>query len=499
MNAPLRRVGVVVLVLFGLLFANLNWVQAVRGEHYRTSPYNGRVQVEEYERQRGVVEADGKGLAVSKATSGELKYLRSYPFGPAYAHVVGYKPVNLGATGVERYENEFLAGTADRFVIDRLRDQFRREKTGGGHVLLTISRRAQETAYRELSENRVGAKKGAVVALDPATGAVQAMVSLPSFNPNPLASHDTEEAAAAYRRLEQNPAGPLRNRAVGEIFPPGSTFKVVVAAAALENGHTPDTAIPAGPTYTPPQTTRAMGNAHPSICPESRVTLKEALTESCNTGFARLGVKLGPETLKAKARDFGFGDEELTCGELGGGGVPVAASKTGGMLRPDGQPDPPVVAQSSIGQNDVAMTPMQGALIAAAVANDGVQMHPYVVKSLLDPGRRPVETAAPRQLRRSVSADVARQLREMMVSVVQRGTGTNAQIEGAEVGGKTGTAEGGDNDKDQGWFIGFVLKDGKPISAVAVLLEQAGAGGSAEATRIAGRVMRAVLRDRVGG
>jgi peptidoglycan glycosyltransferase len=499
MNAPLRRVGVVVLVLFGLLFANLNWVQGYKAREYRTDPTNVRVRIAEYERQRGVIEAQGKALARSTETTGELKHLRGYPFKELYAHIVGYKPVNLGPVGIEQTEDEFLAGTDDKLIADRVRDMFTGEQSSGGNVLLTLSLAAQQVAFNQLSRNEVGTRQGAVVALDPRTGAVQALVSIPSYDPNPMASHDPKVAQAAYDNLLKDRAGPLRNRALGETQPPGSTFKVIDAAAALENGYSPDTSIPAGSTFKPPQTDQVIRNAAASICPESQVTLKEALTESCNTGFAKLGVKLGAEVLKKKARDFGFEEEDLTCGRLDGGGLPVAASRTGEMQREDGQEDPAVVAQSSIGQRDVRMTPLQGAMIAASVANGGRQMKPYLVQQLLGPDRRPIETASPEQLRRPVEDGVAAQLRDMMVSVVERGTGENAKIRGVEVGGKTGTAQAGENDKDHGWFIGFAIKDGQPVSAVGVLLQNAGSGGSAEAARIGGRVMRAAIEGSRGG
>jgi peptidoglycan glycosyltransferase len=499
MNAPLRRVGVVVLVLFGLLFANLNWVQAYKARDYRTDPTNVRVRIAEYERQRGVIEAQGKALAQSTETTGELKYQRGYPFKELYAHVVGYKPVDGATVGIEQTEDEFLAGTDDKLIADRVRDMFTGEQSSGGNVLLTLSLAAQQVAFDQLSKNSTGTKQGAVVALDPRTGAVQALVSIPSYDPNPMADHDSAKAQAAFEELLKQPAGPLRNRALGETQPPGSTFKVIDSAAALENGYTPETSIPAGPTYTPPQTNQVIRNAHPSICPERQVTLKEALTESCNTGFAELGVKLGGEVLKKKARDFGFEDEDLTCGRLDGDGLKVAPSRTGDMQRADGQEDPAVVAQSAIGQRDVRMTPFQGAMIAATVANGGRQMKPYLVQQLLGPDRRPIETASPEQLRRPIDDGVAADLREMMFSVVENGTGEKAKIRGMEVGGKTGTAQAGENDKDHGWFIGFAMKDGQPVSAVGVLLQNAGSGGSAEAADIGGNVMRAAIEGSRGG
>ncbi|MGN9775011.1 peptidoglycan D,D-transpeptidase FtsI family protein [Micromonospora sp. H33] len=497
MNAPLRRVGVVVIVLFGLLFANLNWVQGYKADEYRNSDYNGRVQVAEYKRKRGNIEAGGTAFAVSKETGGELTFLRTYPGGAKYAHVLGYKPVNLAETGIEKAENDFLAGTSDQLIANRVKDLFTGDQTAGGNVLLTISKRAQDMAYEQLRENENGVAKGAAIAIDPRTGAVQALVSMPSFDPSPLASHDTDEATAAYNQLEQDPNRPLRNRALGEVLPPGSTFKIVVAAAALENGITQETQIPAGSSYTPPTSGSPIRNAARSICPESQVTLLNAVTESCNTGFAQLGVRLGADAIKEKARQFGFEQDDLTVGRLGEGGHNVAASRTGSMQNADGGDDPAALAQSSIGQRDVRMTPLQGALIAATVANGGGQMRPYLVRQLLGPDRTTdYYTARPRELRRPVSGQVATDLREMMVSVVENGTGRSARISGYTVGGKTGTAQSGPNTRDHGWFIGFALdKDGNPVSAVCVLLEEAGDGGSAEAARIGGQIMRAAIND----
>ncbi|MFU8853891.1 peptidoglycan D,D-transpeptidase FtsI family protein [Micromonospora sp. SL1-18] len=503
MNAPLRRVGVVVMILFGLLFANLNWIQAYKADEYRTSDYNGRVQVDEYKRKRGNIEVGGTAVAISKDTGGKLRFQRTYPGGETYAHVLGYKPVNNADTGIERLENEFLAGTSDQLIGDRVRDMFTGEQTGGGNVLLTLSKRAQETAYKQLQNNQVGATRGAAIAIDPRTGAVQALVSMPSFDPNPLADHDSAAAGKAHDQLEKDPDHPLANRALSETLPPGSTFKIVVAAAALENGVTKETEIPAGSNWTPPTAGKPIENAARSICPGppgTKVTLKDAVTYSCNTGFAQLGVTLGADKVKDAARQFGFEQDDLTVGQLGKGGLSVAASRTGDMQNEDGSTDPAALAQSSIGQNNVRMTPLQGALIAAAVANDGSQMRPYLVNRLLGPDRTTVYDAAkPRELRRPVSGPVAADLRDMMVSVVKNGTGGKAAIKGYTVGGKTGTAESGPDTPDHGWFIGFALdKNGTPISAVCVELERAGKGGSGEAARIAGRIMAAVIADSGG-
>ncbi|GAA4677615.1 peptidoglycan D,D-transpeptidase FtsI family protein [Phytohabitans rumicis] len=499
MNAPLRRAGVVVMVLFGLLFANLNWVQGYKADEYRTSDYNGRVQVDEYNRPRGVIEVAGKALAESKATEDELKYLRTYPFKSQFAHVVGYNPVNLAAIGIEKSEDDFLAGTSDRLFADRFRDMFTGEDTAGGNVVLTLSLRAQDAAIKGLANNDVGVTRGAAIAIDPKTGAVQALVSMPSFDPNPLASHNTNTAQAAYDKLAADKQGPLKNRALSEVLPPGSTFKVIDSAAALENGYTQQTRIPAGSSYTAPTSGTPIRNSAASICPESQVTLIQALTESCNTGFARLAVELGADKIKAKARAFGFEVDDQTVGNLDGGGLPVAASRTGDIQNADGSEDPAALAQSGIGQNNVRMTPLQGAMIAATVANGGERMRPYLVQQLLGPDRRTISTASPRKINNPISGDVAGDLQQMMVSVVENGTGRRAQIDGYTVGGKTGTAQDGDDPADHGWFIGFVMKDGEPISAVCVLLERAGvAGGSSAAAEIGGQIMAAVIKDRGG-
>ena len=493
MNAPLRRVGVVVMVLFGLLFANLNWVQGYKANEYRTSDYNGRVQVAEYDRPRGRVVVAGTPVASSQETTDELKFRRTYPGNGTYAHVVGYKPVNGAATGIEKLENEFLAGTSDRLILDRWRDMITGEKTAGGNVELTLSKNAQEAAVNGLAKS--GVKQGAAVALDPKTGKVLALASMPSFDPNKLTTHDTDAAEAAYKQLENDPNKPLLNRAVSETFPPGSTFKVIMSAAALDKGLNPQSVLPGGATYQAPDTTHPIGNAPGVNCPP-QLTLKQALTISCNTAFSRLGVEqLGSDAVKSMAEAFGFETEPRLAEDEENNILRVTSSHTGELKDPDGTDDAPTLALSSIGQASVRMTPLQGALIAATVANGGDQMRPYIIDKLTGPDLTTVETGQPRTQRKPISNQIARDLQDMMTSVVTDGTGTAAKIPGYTVGGKTGTAQAGDVVDDHGWFIGFVMKDNEPIAAVAVMLESAGTGGSAEAARIAGQIMRAVIPD----
>ena len=491
MNPPLRKAGVVILVLFGLLFANLNWVQGYKADQYRTSDYNARVQVAEYEKARGVIEAGGQGLAESKATDGTLKYLRVYPEKQVYAPVLGFKPLNGAATGIERSEDEFLAGTSAKLFADRISDMFTGNNTSGGNVLLSIKPKAQEVAYKELVHNERGVDKGAAVAIDPRTGAIQAMVSMPSFDPNPLVSHDKKAAQAAYDKLNKDKDQPLLNRAVSETLPPGSTFKTIITAAALQNGYNEDTEIPAGAVYT--HNGAVIRNAEDEVCPTGTVSLKLALVQSCNTGFAQLGVKLGADKVKKTAQAFGFEQTDLTVGDLEDGGLAVAPSHTGAIANADGSTDEGALAQSSIGQRDVRMTTLQGALIAATVANGGRQMRPYLVSQLLSPDRRPVYTVNPQTLRTPISGSVASTMQDMMEGVVESGTGQRAAISNMKVGGKTGTAQNAEGANPHGWFIGFAFNSkGEAVSAVCVMLENVPGGhASAEAARISGLIMQA--------
>ncbi|MGH3645725.1 MAG: peptidoglycan D,D-transpeptidase FtsI family protein [Micromonosporaceae bacterium] len=482
MNAPLRRVAIAVMVLFGLLFVNLNYVQFYRGDYYRNHSLNNRVLTQEYQRQRGNIRVDRDAIATSKDTGGELRFTRTYPKGEEYSHLVGYKSIRYGQAGIEAEYDEVLSGDDPRLFVRRVSDILTGRRPVGGDVVLTISGAAQSTAYTELVDANAN---GAVVALDPTTGAILTAVSTPSFDPNPLASHSSKKAGAAWEAYLKDKGRPMINRALNENYPPGSTFKTIVAATALKNGYSPSTQIPAGPKFKPNQTTAEIKNAHPSICPESQVSLEEAVRESCNTGFAKLGVKLGADAIKGTARDFGFEESDLKVP------LPVAASHTGEMA------DEPTLAQSCIGQRDVRMTPLQGAMIGAAVANGGVLMTPQLIEEVKGPeGVGILETFNPKELSRPLDSGAAGDLRGMMVKVVQSGTGTGAQIEGAEVGGKTGTAQNAEAANDHGWFIGFAFKDGQPKVAVAVFLERYGQGGSSKATEIAGTVMKKVLEER---
>jgi peptidoglycan glycosyltransferase len=496
-NPPLQKAGMVLVVLFGLLFAQLNLIMVVRADEYRTDTRHNSVRIlqEDYERQRGNIIVETTTVALSTSTMDTFRYLRSYPQGALYAHVLGYRPVYGEMTGIEAVENQILNGTADEFTADRLLEMITGKKSNGGNVLLSLDQQVQQVAYDGLLNNPTASKRGAVVAIDPLTGAILAMVSTPSFDPNPLVDHDFDTANAAYEQLQADPAKPLLNRAVSETFPPGSAFKVVVSAAALQNGLTPESQIPGGVTFTAPGTTVPIKNASASIdaaCAD-QITLLNALRVSCNTAFARYGVEqLGAEKLKEVAGDWGF-ETTPVLDQDADNLMRVAASHTGDMAAPGGSVDLPALAQSCIGQREVRWTPLQAALVAATVANDGIQMRPYVIDTVQDANLAPIWKVEPASLRRPISTAVAGQLRQMMDAVVNNGTGTNAQIEGFEVGGKTGTAQN-DDAPDHGWFIGYArTNSGQPVVAVAVLIQNAGSGASSAAATIAGDVMTAAI------
>ena len=486
MNRPLRRVALACMVLFGLLLLNVNWVQVVKADAYRDDPRNSRVLLRTYERERGpiaVLGQDGRRQAVTESarTDGPLTWLRQYPGGSSYAHVTGYYSLVYGRTGIERAEDDVLSGQADELFVRRLSDYVTGREPQGASVLLTIDQRAQAAAFEGLQ-----GKRGAVVALDPRTGAVLAMVSLPSFEPGRLSSFVPADIRAYYASLNDATDDPLLNRAISKTYPPGSTFKVVTAAAALESGQvTPETQIPSPVQLDLPQTDSNLRNFGGSACTGETSTLAEAMRISCNTAFGALGLQLGDDVLRDQAEAFGFGKNDLR--------VPTSVADSS---FPDNA-NAPQTAQSAIGQFDVRVTPLQMAMVAAGVANGGEVMEPYLVREVQSPDLSVLRTADTSVLNRAVSDDVAAELTRMMELVVAEGSGRRAQIDGVRVAGKTGTAQHAPGRPPHAWFIGFAPAD-DPQVAVAVVVEDGGnlgseATGGALSAPIAAAVMRAVL------
>jgi len=479
-NAPLRRVAVAVFVLFALLFVNLNYVQVVKGDDYRTSDLNERVRISSYERPRGLIMVEDQAIAQSVETDGRYKYQRKYPQGELYSHVTGYQSMIYGNSELEAAENEDLSGESDKLFVRRITDMITGKKSKGANVLLTLDKEVQAATADALE-----GEKGAAIAIDPTTGEILSLVSNPAYDPNPFAAHTDQPQKDAWKKLNgDNVNKPLLDRALNQTYPPGSTFKVIMSAALVERGYKADSQVDAPNQYTAPQTTKYIENFHGETCGNGvQVTLEFALQESCNTVFAKLGVEeIKAEGIKEKAKDFGFGEKFK---------VPMtsAASETGDL------PDDPSVAQSSIGQRDVRMTPLQGAMIAAAVANNGELMTPYLVKKVESADYTTLSTTRPKTFSNPMSDSDAGEVQKMMRAVVENGTGTRAQIDGAEVGGKTGTAEDGDARQDHAWFIGYAIVGGKPVAAVAVVLENAGTSSSSSAA-IAGIIMKSIIEQR---
>jgi penicillin-binding protein A len=475
-NAPLRRVAISVLVLFTLLIVNVNYIQVVRSDELRNNSSNTRVLAAEYDRERGAIVVAGNAVAESVPTDGRLKYLRQYPQGELYAAVTGYHSLIYNNSQLERAENDVLSGSDGRLALRRLADLFTGRDPAGGDVVLTLDPAVQEAAMAGLE-----GVTGAVVALDPSSGAILGMASTPSYDPTRLSSHDPAAIRAYWDELDAAERDPRLNRAIGDNYPPGSLFKVVVSAAALEDGYTPDTVIPAPDELPLPNSSRVIPNFNGSSCsPSGEQSLIDALTISCNTAFAQLGIDLGEERVREMAEAFGMDGETFDIP------LRVQGSSIGDVE------DDAALAQTSIGQRDVRMTPLQAALVAATVANDGVQMKPYLVDQLQAPDLTVIDSTQPEEWREAVSVDVANQLTEMMVSVVDNGSGRAARIQGVKVAGKTGTAQVSEDVADHTWFMGFAPAD-EPEIAVAVFVANGGGTGGERSAPIARQVIQAYL------
>jgi penicillin-binding protein A len=476
MNRALRRVAIAVLLMFGALLINANVLQVGRASSLKNNALNHqRILLSQYEHKRGPIVVDGQAIALSRKTGDVYKYQRFYPGGELYAPLTGYFPIAGVITGLERAENDILSGDSDELFVRRLSDYFTGREPEGGSVVLTIDGAAQQAAY-----NALAGKRGAVVALNPQTGAILAMVSVPSFDPTPLATHSSKELGRAFDALNERSDAPLLNRAVNQAYPPGSTFKVITTAAALSSGdYTPTSRLPAPDKLTLPQTTSTLQNFEGEQCAGGgSITLADALRISCNTAYGALGMELGQDALKEQAEAFGFG-QSLSIP------LPVSRSVFPSDLAP------PNVAFAAIGQDSDAVTPLQMAMVAGGIANDGVVMQPYLVARTQTSDLTTLSTTRPKVLNRAVDEDVARQLSTMMQAVVASGTGTAAQIPGIAVAGKTGTAENDPSKPTHAWFISFAPAD-NPKVAVAVIVENGGIGGQVAAP-IARQVMEAVL------
>lgn len=454
MNGPIRRVSVVVMLLFVALMANSTYAYVFRTESLTQDPNNRRVRDAEFGVHRGDILVGNTAVASSKPVNDRYGWQRFYPQGKLYGAVTGHYSF-YGATGLEQSYRAQLAGTSDAQFLQRLVDLASGSRRQGASLETTLDARAQQAAARGL-----GSRPGAVVAIDYTTGAVRALVTSPTYDPNDLATHDLDALSANADALEQAAGKPLANRAAREIYPPGSTFKLVVSAAALDAGMTPETTLDAPASLQLPGSTSVLNNA--GSCGGTQVTLRQALQTSCNTAFANLGSQLGAEALRTQAAKFGFGSAQLP--ELSG-----VASRFPDKL------DRAQLMMSSIGQFDVAATPLQMALVGAGIANDGVVMEPYLVQRVRAADLSVVSQRTPRAQSVAMTPANAAALQDMMVNVVQNGTGTRAQISGVRVGGKTGTALTDGRFAPYAWFVAWA---DDPAIAVAVFVQDAGVDGS---------------------
>ncbi|WEH18964.1 penicillin-binding transpeptidase domain-containing protein [Streptomyces sp. VNUA24] len=482
MNKTIRRSAVFCLLLVLALLVRATWVQFYEGTALADSPDNRRNAIRTYADPLGNIIVAGDAITGSARTKdSDLAYKRTYTDGELYAAVTGYASQAYAPTQLEGVYQDLLDGTDLR--LRNVMDTVTGQRAEPGDVITTIDPAVQKAAYDAL-----GDKKGAAVAIDPATGKILAVVSTPSYDPSSLT--DANTAGTAWKKLNADPDKPLTNRALRQPLPPGSTFKLVVAAAALEDGlyASVDTRTVSPDPYTLPGTTTPLSNENPSA-PCENATIRTALQYSCNNVFARMAVSLGQDKVRAMAERFGFDDKTQD--------VPVRAYES---VYPTGM-DKSSTALTGIGQYDVTATPLQMAMVSAAIADGGRLVAPHMVAQITDGSGDVLEDydseAGSQQI---MSARTAEQLQSAMRTVVEDGTGTNARIGGVTVGGKTGTAQHGENNSKTpyAWFTSYGKAGGKAV-AVAVVVEQSNAArsevsGNGLAAPVARAVMEAALK-----
>jgi peptidoglycan glycosyltransferase len=490
MNKQLRRLGAGLLACYVALFAMVNWVQVFGAQALNDHPDNTRKIVRDFNRPRGqIIAADGPVLAktVPSAPGDPFTFQRTYPEGDLFGHITGSFNFNFGATGVEQTYNDELAGATVSQEYQTLRDLFV-DSEHTADVTLTVRKDVQQ-----LARDALGDKKGSVVVLDPRDGSILGMWAFPSYDPNLLANHDGQAAQDAKTFLEASPDQPLRARTYQEIFFPGSTFKVVTGSTGVQSGQvTPDQPVfPTETAYQPPD-----GNPISNFGGEScGGPLFQILAISCNSAFARMGAEvIGQQGMQDGAKRFGFNQKNPI--DLPG----AAVSEFG-----DTENSKAFLGQASIGQRTTKASPLEMALVAAGIANNGVIMTPHVMKNVTDDNGKVVKTFDPKPWLTAVSPQTADTMRQAMFGVVQHGTGTKAQIANVAIGGKTGTAQlGTDPPTSEAWFICFAGPQGQPASvAVAVIVE--GEPGVSETTGgqvaapIAKQLVEKVLQIQAGG
>lgn len=471
------------LFMFLALFASTSWIQVINAEQLAQNPRNTRALYDSYEVQRGSIIASGSAIASSVPSDDVYSWQRVYTDADMWAPVTGYINPALGsATGIEQAMNSYLSGTAGSQFLSRIERIFTGQPPRGSNVALTLDAAVQRAAYEAL-----GDLEGGVIAIEPATGRVLAMVTSPSYDTNLLAAHNTSEVNATYDALVADPLQPLSNRAIGgDLNPPGSTFKLVIASAALASGeYTPESTLPNPASYTLPQSSAVIYNDTRGTCgPGATVTIADALRLSCNIPMAELAVELGDDAIREEAERYGFNRSfELPL---------VSTPSSYPRALDDAQ-----TALTGFGQGQVTATPLQMAMVSAGIANGGVVMSPRMVDRVIAPDLSVQETYDDVEFGRALDEQLADQMVAMMVANVSEGIATGARIDGVDVAGKTGTAENGPDQPYTLWFTGFAPAE-NPEVAVAVVVENGGGQGQSGSSNliaapIAKKVMEAVL------
>ncbi|MEH6378263.1 penicillin-binding transpeptidase domain-containing protein [Streptomyces sp. KLMMK] len=486
MNKPVRHISVFVGLLVLALLVRANWIQFVRSDDLANHKDNKRVKIASFAQPRGNIIVGGQPITGSSETTGDYKYKRTFKDGEMYAPVTGYSSQLYGNSQLEFVNNKLLSGTDDKLFLQRTTDMLSGKKPRGGDVVTTIDPKAQKAAFEGL-----GKYKGAVVALDPRTGKILALASTPSYDPSVFAGNTLKDQEA-YKKLEADKDKPLVNRAIKERYPPGSTFKILTAAAALEHGIVSDINAKGSapvPYPLPLSTTKVRNDVQTEECVNG--SLKAGLQWSCNNVFLDLADKLGKDKMRETAEKFGFNNKDIF--------IPNGTVES---IYPKNL-DRPQTALTGMGQGSLDSTPLQIAMMTAALANDGKLMKPYLVEELRDPGLNSLEKHKPEVMSQAVSAGTAKKVQQMMENTAQNGTGKKALIDGVTVGAKTGTAQHGVNNEKlpYAWFVSYAKQgDGSPV-AVAVFIDPEGSGidrdeisGGGLAGPIAKKVMQAVIK-----
>ena len=484
MNKQIRWVGIAMICLFTALFAQLNYLDVVRASSLDHNPLNTRLAAQKFSQKRGdILTADGVVLAHSDPTTDQFKWQRVYPQKDLFAGVTGYFSFTYGEDGAERSFDADLTGANAPFQLPRNLKDLTVPRDKSQTVTLTLSAKLQQVARTAL-----GNRQGAVVALNPTTGAILALWSYPSYDPNPLAAHDQLTVRDAWAADNADPGKPFLPRSYRERYFPGSTFKVITASAVYD--HAPNLVTQPLPTLSAlplPQTNgQTLANFGGERCGG---VLADLFRVSCNTGFAQLGLDLGAANLAEEANAFGFDQTPpLDLPAPAQSFFPSAASF---------KQDLPGLAKSAIGQQDVSSTPLEMALVAAAIANKGVIMKPHILQDVRDSQGNVVRTYKPSPWIQATSAATAASMTNLMISVVTSGTGTAARIPNVVVAGKTGTAQTGLNTVHT-WFTSFAPA-GNPSIAVAVIVENQPAVNESQGGTIAAPIAKAVLQAALAG